>query len=134
MSAKTKKPNKQDLLLEKVTIPKHLKQSKEFMDCYKEWLSDRSERHKQVTERAVQLQMNKLKNLSSTGAIKCIMLSIERGYLGLFPDEFEIRYPYDGEDLDKDSDEWFEYLDSRYGPPGSPLRVRYEKKQAANQS
>jgi len=66
-------------------FPQKFRKSKAFVQTWKEWLQDRKDRKKSVTEISAKRQANLLSAYSPQEAIKIIDRSIQNGWTGLFP-------------------------------------------------
>jgi hypothetical protein len=68
-------------------IPKEI-DSPEFREAWSEWVADRKERKKPITQRAAKQQLKSLIPLGPVKAAECLLASIQNGWAGLFPEKF----------------------------------------------
>lgn len=73
---------------EQVSIPSNLN-TPEFLEAWGEWKKDRRARKKPMTARAEHLNLLKLAAVGPEKAIQTINISIEKGWVGLFPEQVE---------------------------------------------
>ena len=60
----------------------------QFRAAWADWLADRKARRKPVTGRAAEQQLDKLAPLGPEQAAACLNESIEKGWIGIFPERF----------------------------------------------
>lgn len=70
---------------EDVPIPESLGDD-EFRTAWGDWLADRRDRNKSLTERAAKEQLAKLEPLGPHSAAECVRRSIQNGWTGIFPE------------------------------------------------